>query len=450
MTIEIGPIDIRPSDALETFTLPPDKSLLHRVLFLGSLTHSAFRIPIPSPAEISHDVVASVLALESIGVPVELFETHIELQGVGRNGYRPPNHVINCANSGTTARLLMGLLAGQRFNAALSGDDSLSRRPMKRLADLLRTMGAEIVTSMEGTLPAMVRGVPLKGARITLPVASAQMKSAALIAGLLADGPTTVREPWLSRDHTERMLLAFGFGIDADGLETSIDPLVTSTIEDEVEYDVAGDISSAAFVAGAAILLRRDVCLKGVLLNPTRTRFLDILTLMGVELESRNIVEHWEEETGDLIVYGSRCAGLHPFTIAAEDVPLLIDELPLLTVLAVFADGESTINGASELRRKESDRLGLAARQLTSFGVDVQEREDGLSIHGRPDHPIRSVAVDHGGDHRLAMAFSLAALRSDQAVVITDAEAINISYPDFYTHLRVLAGDRGVRILAHS
>jgi 3-phosphoshikimate 1-carboxyvinyltransferase len=450
MTIEIGPVEISRSAALETFTLPPDKSLLHRVLFLGSMTHSAFRIPIPSPAEISHDVVASVLALESIGVPVELFARHIELQGVGRNGYRPPNHVINCANSGTTARLLMGLLAGQRFNAALSGDDSLSRRPMKRLADLLRKMGSEIVTSMEGTLPVMVRGMPLTGAAIELPVASAQMKSALLIAGLLAEHPTTVREPWQSRDHTERMLLAFGFGIEADGLETRIDPLVTSTLEDEIEYIVAGDISSAAFVAGAAVLLRRDVCLKGVLLNPTRTRFLDILTLMGVELESLNVVERWEEETGDLYVYGSRCAGLHPFTIEAEDVPLLIDELPLLSILAVFADGESMISGAGELRRKESDRLGLVARQLAQFGVEVREEEDGLSIRGKLDHPIHVAPVDHGGDHRLAMAFALAALRSDRPVLIEDAEAVNISYPDFFEHLRLLAGDSGVRILAHS
>jgi 3-phosphoshikimate 1-carboxyvinyltransferase len=451
MTVEIGPVSSSRSETvISEFVLPPDKSLLHRILFIGSLTHSAFRIPIPSPEEISHDVIASVLALESIGVPVELFADHIELQGVGRNGYRAPNHVINCANSGTTARLLMGLLAGQRFNAALSGDDSLSRRPMKRLADQLRRMGAEIVTSMEGTLPVMLRGVPLRGVQIELAVASAQMKSALLLAGLLAEGSTSVREPWQSRDHTERMMLAFGFGIEREGLVTTLDPLVTSTTDDEIEYVVAGDISSAAFLAAAAVLLRRDVLLKGVLLNPTRTRFLDILTLMGVELEAVNVVEKWEEESGDIIIHGSRLTELHPFRIEADDVPLLIDELPMLSILAAFAEGESSIRGALELRRKESDRIRLVAEQLQAFGVLVHESEDGLTIHGAFDRTIEPAPVQHGGDHRLAMAFALAGLRARRPIAIEDAEAANISYPDFFSHLRVLAGDSFVRITSHT
>lgn len=450
MTVEIGPaLDGQTATASE-FTLPPDKSLLHRVLFIGSMTQSAFRIPIPSPQAISHDVVATVLALESLGVPVELFGDRIELQGVGRNGYRAPNHVVNCANSGTTARLMMGLLAGQRFNAALSGDDSLSKRPMKRLADQLRRMGAEIVTSMEGTLPVMVRGVHLKGAEIALPVASAQMKSALLIAGLLAEGTTTVHEPWQSRDHTERMLTAFGFGIDSEDLRTTIDPLVTSSIEDEIEYVVPGDISSAAFLVAAAALLGRDAVLKAVLLNPTRTRFLEILTLMGVELESLNVVENWQEPSGDLVVHGSRTEVLQPFAIDAEDVPLLIDELPMLSVLAAFADGESVIRGASELRKKESDRIALVARQLREFGVSVDESEDGLTIHGEAGRTLKSCAVHHGGDHRLAMAFAVAALRAEHAVEIDEAEAVHVSYPDFFLHLQALAGNSAVRIHSHT
>lgn len=454
MIVEIGPAERSTEASLASapleFHLPPDKSLLHRILFIGSMTQSAFRIPIPSQEAISHDVVATVLALESLGVPVELFDDHIELQGIGRNGYRAPNHVINCANSGTTARLMMGLLAGQRFNAALAGDESLSRRPMKRLADQLRRMGAEIVTAMEGTLPVMVRGVQLKGAEIALPVASAQMKSALLIAGLLADGVTNVREPWQSRDHTERMLAAFGFGIEVDELKITLDPLVTSTVADEVVYQVPGDISSAAFLAAAAVLLRRDVTLKGVLLNSTRTRFLDILTLMGVELESHNVVEEWHEESGDLLVHGSHGGALHPFAIDAEDVPLLIDELPMLSILAAFADGESVIRGASELRKKESDRIAVVAQQLRAFGVEVQESEDGLVIHGESDRTLTNCAVHHGGDHRLAMAFSLAALRAEHPIAIEDAESVKISYPDFFLHLQALAGDSAVRILTHT
>jgi 3-phosphoshikimate 1-carboxyvinyltransferase len=451
MTIEIGPIDRASLDTqMLQFALPPDKSILHRVLFIGSLTQSAFRIPIPSQEEISHDVVATVLALESVGVPVEIFDEHIELQGVGRFGFRAPNHVIHCANSGTTARLLMGLLAGQHFNAALDGDESLSRRPMKRLADQLRKMGAELVTSMEGTLPVMVRGSVLKGADISLPVASAQMKSALLLAGLLAEGITTVREPWQSRDHTERMLQAFGFGLEVEVDRIGLDPLQPPTLDQEVEYIVPGDISSAAFLVGAAILLRRDIRLTGVLLNPTRTRFLDILTLMGVELESENIIEHYGEESGDLVVHGATLSGLHGFTIEAEDVPLLIDELPMLSVLAAFADGESVIRGAAELRRKESDRIALVAKQLAAFGVSVRESEDGLSIDGAFDRTIHSAPIEHGGDHRLAMAFSLAALRADSMVCIEDANAVRISYPDFFSHLRVLAGETVVRIVTHT
>jgi 3-phosphoshikimate 1-carboxyvinyltransferase len=447
MTVDIHPVDrlASPGEAVE-FVMPPDKSVFHRILFIGSLTQTAFTIPIPSPQAISHDIVATVLALESIGVPVELFPDRVELQGVGRFGYRMPTHLINCANSGTTARLLMGLLAGQQFNCALTGDDSLSVRPMKRLANLLSQLGAQLVTAPEGTLPLMINGRRLHGADVTLPVASAQMKSAILLAGLHAEGVTSVTEPSQSRDHTERMLEAFGFGLEWDEDRISIDPSVAPALDDEILYTVPGDISSAAFLIVAAVLLKRRITIRGVLINPTRSRFLDILTLMGVVMESTNITTQWGEDRGDLTVFADACDGLLPFSIDASDVPLLIDELPVLMILAAFAEGESAVHGAGELRHKESDRLGLTSRQLQAFGVEVLEHADGISIHGIADRQLHSCEVVHGSDHRLAMSFSIAALFCNDAVRIEESEAVSISYPEFYEHLATLAGVSHVQV----
>jgi 3-phosphoshikimate 1-carboxyvinyltransferase len=448
MTATITPVLARtPDPSPIVFSLPPDKSILHRILFIGSLTQSSIHIPLDSALAISHDIVATVLALESLGVPVELFDEHIELQGVGRHGYRMPTHVINCANSGTTARLLMGLLAGQPFNSALTGDASLSVRPMGRVAELLSHLGASIVTAPEGTLPVMIIGSPLHGANVELVVASAQMKSAVLLAGLLADGATTIREPSQSRDHTERMLEAFGFGIELNG-DITVDPTRAPDVEDEFEYVVPGDLSSAAFLIVASILLRRRITLDGVGLNPTRSRFLDVLTLMGVELEAANVVEIFGEPRGDLTVYGDRAKHLVPFELNAEDIPLLIDELPALSVLAIFAEGESTIHGAQELRLKESDRLRLTTEQLRAFGVEVMEYDDGLSIHGIPGRELHTTSIEHGGDHRLAMAFSIASLFCGEEVQVIDAEVAAVSYPEFYTHLRKLCGPEHVEVHA--
>ena len=449
MVVKLSGAMNAPMEAVEElpakFIMPPDKSILHRVLIIGSITRSAFRIPIPSIGAISHDVIATVLALESLGVPVELFPDHIALQGVGRGGHRTPTHVINCANSGTTARLLMGLLAGQSFNAALTGDESLSIRPMKRVANLLAEMGASIVTAPDGTLPVMINGKPLHGATIELPVASAQMKSAVLLAGLYAEGITTVSEPGQSRDHTERMFEAFGFAIDVSDEKISLNPELSAILEDEIEYRVPGDPSSAAFMAVAAVILHKQITISDVLLNPTRTRFLDVLTLMGVEIEARNVSETWGESRGDLFVNGA-IERLEPFHITEEDVPLLIDELPILAVLATFVDGESTMRGASELRHKESDRLKLTATQLKEFGVEVEEFEDGLTVHGMTGRRLTAAPIVHGGDHRLAMAFSIAALQCNEPVQIENAEIVGVSYPDFFTHLALLCGEKHVEV----
>ena len=440
MVVRISPIDrtIIHYGAI-TLVMPPDKSILHRLLFLGSLTTSSIQVPIPSPHSISHDIIASVLALESLGVPIDIGEREITIQGVGLHGYRAPTHVINCANSGTTARLLMGLLAGQPFESALTGDSSLSKRPMKRLADVLGTMGADIRTSYEGTLPVSIGGTNLHGDRILLPVASAQMKTAVLFAGVFADGVTMLREPAKSRDHTERMMEAFGWGIVPEG-EITLQPDPIPSVPEEFRYVVPGDLSSAAFMIVAATLLRRRLILEGVSLNPSRTRFLEVLTLMGLELEAENVTEEWNEPRGNIIVYGDRrTSNLQPFHMDNRDVPLLIDELPVLMVLALFADGQSSIGGASELRVKEADRIALVARQFEAFGVECEELEDGIIIQGAPDQLLRSARIEHGGDHRLAMAFAITALFCDAPCAMSGAEAVAVSYPDFFQHLSQLA-----------
>ncbi|HZK76292.1 MAG TPA: 3-phosphoshikimate 1-carboxyvinyltransferase [Candidatus Kapabacteria bacterium] len=449
MLVRISPAGTVPPNASPVvLSMPPDKSILHRLLFLGSLTTSAFRIPIESPQTISHDLIATILALESLGVPVDIGDKEIGLQGVGLHGYRAPSHAINCANSGTTARLLMGLLAGQSFSSMLTGDASLSKRPMKRLSDLLSTMGASIETSTSGTLPAAIEGRNLRGTGLTLPVASAQMKTAALFAGLFADGITRIREPARSRDHTERMMSAFGYGIESDEV-IKLSPGRVPELPEEVEYAVPGDLSCAAFIIAASVLLRKRIRIEGVSLNPSRTRFLEVLTLMGVELEADTVVEEWNEPRGNLTIFADRrSGGLNPLQIGAEDVPLLIDELPILMVLALFADGESIIQGADELRVKESDRIALAAKQFESFGVEVEELEDGIVIQGQPDRRLDSAAIHHGGDHRLAMAFSIAALFCDGFCEMEGAESVAVSYPDFYTHLKLLAGEKRVEVRA--
>jgi 3-phosphoshikimate 1-carboxyvinyltransferase len=431
-----------------TLVMPPDKSVLHRLLMIGSLTTTAFTIPIQDPHLMSHDVIATILALESVGVPIELFNSHIEMQGVGLAGFKASNHIINCANSGTTARLMMGLLAGQSFSSVLSGDESLSRRPMKRLSNILiEKMGADIHTSPEGTLPAMIQGKELHGATVDLVVASAQMKSAIMLAGVFAEGETRVKEPTQSRDHTELMLEAFGYGViyDEEGY-IAIEGRRPFVLEDEIVFDIPGDISSAAFMAVAAVLLHIDVSIEGVLLNPTRTRFLDLLAVMGVEFESENVTEIWNEDRGTLKIYGSRQITLAPLHVTAEDASLLIDELPILGLLCCFAEGESVFEGVSELRVKESDRIKSLVDQLHEFGVDCSERPDGFTIHGKASRVLTANHIRHAEDHRLAMTFAVAALFNETDLQIEDADVVKVSYPQFFDHLAQLAGEHRIRI----
>jgi len=448
-------VEIRPNTsslraqhaALRPITLPPDKSIFHRLLIIGSLTNSRIQIPITSIEDIPVDVYATILALQSLGVPIELSRSEIVLEGVGIGGFHAPTHQINCANSGTTARLLIGLLAGQKFSSKLTGDVSLSKRPMKRLADLLNTgLGADILLSAEGRMPIVINGRELHFGIINLPVASAQMKSAVLLAGLHTDGEVSVTEPLQSRDHTERMLKAFGAKITITGTTSAINPKSNFTTDEEFTYHVPGDISSAAFLIAAGVIGRRNIILSNVGLNPTRRKFLDVLAASGLEIEISAVREEWGEERGRIEILGEDTSISKPFEISPDDIPLVIDEIPILSVLASFCKGVTTISHAEELRNKESDRLAALVKNLRAFGVLIEEKEDGFIIFGDENFIPKNRVIEHFGDHRMAMAFAIMGLRTKELVTISDASVVSISYPRFFEDLALIVGARRIKI----
>jgi 3-phosphoshikimate 1-carboxyvinyltransferase len=340
--------------------------------------------------------------------------------------WRRPEGELDCGNSGTTMRLMAGLLAPRPLDFTLVGDASLSRRPMRRVAEPLRLMGAVV----EGDTPPLhIRGGPLHGIDYTTPVASAQIKSAVLLAGLFAEGETRVTEPAQSRDHTERMLKAMGADLQRDGLTTI---LRAGPVLDPFDFEVPADISSSAFLMVAAALApgsRLD--LDEVSVNPTRTGILDVLIDAGVRVYVEQEHDEFGEPVGDVVVYGQDV--IKPFDIAGDLVPRLIDEIPVLAVLATQAEGVSTIRDAAELRVKESDRIEQIAAGLRAMGADVETHPDGMTITGPT--PLRSTTIDAAGDHRIAMAFAIAGLVADGETVIEGAESVATSYPNFENDL---------------
>ncbi|MEP7235924.1 MAG: 3-phosphoshikimate 1-carboxyvinyltransferase, partial [Ignavibacteriota bacterium] len=340
-----------------------------------------------------------------------------------------------------TARLLMGLLSGQDFQSIITGDDSLSRRPMGSLVKILNDkLGAQLKTSEGGVLPCVIDGISLHGNEVELPVASAQMKSAVLLAGLGSGKEVAVSEPYLSRDHTERMLAAFGSGILTEGTTTTILSTYRFTAEKEFEYHLPGDISSASFLIGAAIVLRKNIKITGLGLNKTRRKFLELLRMSGLEIEISEQREEWNEEGGTVEIFADESSPTLPFMVQRSDVPLLIDEIPMLAVLAAFCDGESVFSGLSELRKKESDRVESILTNLQEFGVDAVEAVDGLIVRGSGSTTYAHSRIEHNGDHRIAMAFSILALTSNRSVTISSANIVSISYPNFFKDLATLAG----------
>lgn len=412
--------------------VPGDKSISHRALLFGAIATGETRIEGLLPAE---DPLSTAACLRAMGVEVSSIEPGrpVIVRGVGLDGLREPDDVLDCGNSGTTMRLMLGLLAG-RFGRhfVLSGDASLRRRPMGRVGKPLAQMGATIAGRQAGNLaPLAIQGRSLHGGMIRTAVASAQVKSALLLAALTAEGPTTVIEPALSRDHSERMLRAFGAELVVGGAgatEVTVTPGATLRGQEVI---VPGDISSAAFwlVAGA-ITPGAELVVENVGLNPSRTGILEVLAQMGAPIEVLNRRDVAGEPVGDLRVSHGP---LRAFTIEAEQIPRLVDEIPVLAVAACRAEGVSTIQGAEELRVKETDRLAVMARQLTAMGARLQEHPDGLTIQGVVD--LHGAEVDSETDHRVAMSLAVAAQIAQGATTLHRPEAAAVSYPEFWDDL---------------
>jgi len=410
-----------------TIVVPGDKSISHRAVMLASIAQGTSRLRGLLEGE---DVLHTIAAFRQLGVHVVGPEQGAcTITGAGPGGLQPSDTPIDLGNSGTAMRLLMGLLAGQGIDAQLVGDESLSRRPMERVAEPLRRMGADISTSDSGTPPVTVHGAGgLRGIKITLPVASAQVKSAILLAGLTAHGKTCVTEPAPTRDHTERMLSGFGVACERRGATICIDGGGSLQATD---IDVPGDLSSAAFfLVGGLLAAEGEVRLPAVGVNPTRTGIIEILRAMGAQIVLDNPRTVCGEPLADLVVSKSALSG---HAIDPRWVPLAIDEFPILCVAAAVASGRTVIRGAEELRHKESDRIAVMAQGLHSLGIAVEELPDGMMIDGGR---VQGGTVDSHGDHRVAMAFAIAGLVAEGPVVIQDCANIATSFPRFYQTAR--------------
>ncbi len=403
--------------------VPGDKSISHRAIMLGALADGATAIDGFLEGE---DCLATLRAFRAMGVRIDGPDRgRVTVQGVGLHGLRAPDGPLDMGNSGTSMRLMSGILAGQAFDTVLTGDASLTRRPMRRVTEPLAQMGARIDGTERGTAPLRIRGGQrLTGIDYPLPVASAQVKSCLLLAGLYAEGVTRITEPAPTRDHTERMLEGFGYPLTREGGRT-----VAVTGRGRLagtEIDVPADISSAAFfLVGASIAPGSDLVLEHVGVNPTRTGAIDILRLMGADIEWLNPRLAGGEPVADLRV---RHAPLHGIRIPAELVPLAIDEFPALFVAAACAEGETVLTGAEELRVKESDRIQVMADGLAALGIAAAPTPDGIVIRGGA---LSGGTVDSHGDHRIAMSFAVAALRARGPIRIGDCANVNTSFPGF-------------------
>ncbi|MDT8406847.1 MAG: 3-phosphoshikimate 1-carboxyvinyltransferase [Methylococcales bacterium] len=415
---------VQPGGALRgKVRVPGDKSMSHRSIMLGSLATGVTEVKGFLEAE---DALSTLAAFRAMGVTIEgPHNGEVVIHGVGKHGLKAPNAPLDLGNSGTSMRLLSGLLAGQAFDSVLVGDESLTRRPMKRVTDPLRQMGAVIETATGGTAPLKISGQhgKLQAIDYVMPLASAQVKSCLILAGLYAQGETRVTEPAPTRDHTERMLQGFGYPVRREGATVCVDAKGALTA---TAIDVPADISSAAFfLVGASIATGSDVILEHVGINPTRTGVIEILKRMGASIELLNMREVGGEPVADLHVIGRPLTGID---IPEELVPLAIDEFPVLFVAAACANGTTRLTGAEELRVKESDRIQVMADGLVALGVNAQATPDGMIIKGGP---IGEGTVTSHGDHRIAMAFAIAGLRAQGAIVIEDCKNVDTSFPSF-------------------
>ena len=419
--MEKSKLHIQPSPRFEgEYTLPGDKSITHRAVMLNS---AATGEAVVTNALTGEDCLSTCRCMRALGAEIEIDGTTLRVKGTSRflDGAR-----LDCGNSGTTIRLLTGLVSGKGVEATLFGDASLSARPMKRVAQPLSLLGAKVETT-DGHAPVKVLPSTLFGAEIDLQIPSAQVKSAILLAGLSAKGKTLVKEPVKSRDHTERMLAAMGANITVDGNAVTVEESELSALN----VCVPSDISSAAYFMALGALKGETLC-KNVGINPTRTGILSAFDKLGVQYTLLNRRVSGGEETADILVKQS---AMHGITLTAMDVPAMIDELPLVALLCAFADGESCITGAKELRVKESDRIATTAQLIRNLGGDCTETEDGFVIRGR--EKLIGGDVDSYLDHRIAMTAAVGMLASEKGGVILGSECCAISFPDFFEKLDV-------------
>lgn len=410
-------------------TVPGDKSISHRAVMLASISDGKSVIEGFLNGE---DCLSTIRCFQAMGVDIRQQDQRVEVAGKGLYGLQEPLDVLDAGNSGTTMRLIAGILAGQKFLSIVTGDQSLRQRPMARVAEPLRRMGAYIDGRDGGKLaPLAIRGGSLKGITWQTPVASAQIKSAVLLAGLFADGETTVEEPVVSRDHTERMLSGFGIPVKRKGTAVTVCPgQLTGQ-----HIIVPGDISSAAFfMVAAAVQPGAHLVIRNVGLNPTRTGIIDVLRCMGADIAIDNPRTFGGEDAGDIVIRGSE---LHGVEVGGEIIPRLIDEIPVLAVAAAFAHGTTRITGAGELKVKETNRLTAIVTELRKMGVAIRELSDGLEIEG--PNAVKGAAIESYHDHRIAMAMAVCGLFADGSTTIANSSCIDISFPGFAGLLRQLA-----------
>lgn len=421
---------IKPSHCLKgEIHIPGDKSISHRSVMFGALANGM--------TEVTHflqgaDCLSTISCFQKLGIEIENTKDCIRIYGKGLHGLRPSASVLDAGNSGTTVRLLSGILAGQSFSSCLTGDASIQKRPMKRIITPLREMGADLASVHKNDCaPLNINGSVLHGIHYDSPVTSAQVKSCVLLAGLYADGNTSVTEPSLSRNHTELMLASFGASISSHGTTAQIcpDPVLSGQ-----KIEVPGDISSAAYFIAAALLVpNSEVLIHKVGINPTRDGILRAASAMHANITKLNEHTISGEPVCDLLVKSS---SLTAAVIEGDLIPALIDEIPVLAVMAAFADGTTIIKDAAELKVKESNRIDTIVSNLKHMGADITATEDGMIIHG--GRPLHYADIDPHDDHRIAMSFAVAALCAEGGAEIKNAECVNISYPEFYHDLNSL------------
>lgn len=406
-------------------TIPGDKSISHRAVMFGALAQGTTRI--------THflegaDCLSTISCFQAMGIHIQKNKDDVLVEGKGLHGLQAPLDILDVGNSGTTTRLISGILAGQDFTSRLTGDASICQRPMGRIITPLSLMGAQITSqNQNGCAPLTIQGGHLHGIHYQSPVASAQVKSCVLLAGMYADAPTSVTEPVLSRNHTELMLNYFGAQVTSKGTTAAILPQPDLKARD---ITVPGDISSAAYFIAAGLLVPgSEILLCNVGINPTRDGLLRVCQAMGGDITLLN-VRNDGEPTADLLI---RSSSLHGTEIKGEIIPTLIDEIPMIAVMAAFAEGTTVIRDAAELKVKESDRIQVMTDNLTRMGADVEALPDGMIIHG--GKPLHGATIDSHKDHRIAMSFAVAGGICEGSLTITDGECVNISYPEFYTDL---------------